>query len=238
MKIVEYLPWDSDLFKKKIGKYTIDSEKDKIEFKEVLDIAHKKGFECIYVFDPYNFIADVKITGTDITLVDTKINYHLPILSSTEILNSSNFSRIENTNEYTQLYELAFESGKYSRFKTDSHFSNQDFKRLYQKWIDNSINKKIADEVIGYFIENQMVGMITLQEKEGTVQIGLISVFPKFQGRGIGKELVKYAILYAVQKKAYFIEVSTQLLNKPACKFYEKIGFEPKELTNIYHIWY
>lgn len=45
------------------------------------------------------------------------------------------------------LYSLAYEGGKYSRYKRDENFSNSMFKKFYQHWIKNSINRSFADKI-------------------------------------------------------------------------------------------
>ncbi len=87
------------------------------------------------------------------------------------------------TKEYiSQLNELAFESGKHSRFLKDRFFGVDKFKELYQKWVENSLNGKFANDVLIYKSDDEIKGFVTYKIKNGFAQIGLIAVSPKAQG--------------------------------------------------------
>jgi dTDP-4-amino-4,6-dideoxy-D-galactose acyltransferase len=40
-----------------------------------------------------------------------------------------------------------------------------------------------------------------------------------------------------IESNIFTLEVPTQLDNIQACRFYEKCGFQIKEIKNIYHFW-
>lgn len=139
--------------------------------------------------------------------------------------------------EEKTLYELAYESGKYSRYKQDENISDFKFKEFYRLWISNSINKSFADKIF-YISENEnILGFVTLKIKDGEGFIGLIAVSSNFQGKGLGKKLLLKAENYCFLNNVNTLHIPTQFENIPACNFYRKLGYEISEKINVKHFW-
>ena len=135
------------------------------------------------------------------------------------------------------MYNLAFESGKYSRFKKDKKFSNQQFENLYIKWIDNSLDFNFADDILIYVEENKIVGFISYKIKNEEATIGLVAVLPNHQGKGIGKYLLQVVENELIKNDIKALNIPTQKENKEACSFYEKLEYKIKESITIKHFW-
>ena len=58
-----------------------------------------------------------------------------------------------------------------------------------------------------------------------------IRVRPDARGRGVGSALIASAERWSVTKGAKWIEVETQNVNTPACRFYERMGFVLREVN-------
>lgn len=135
-------------------------------------------------------------------------------------------------------YEIAYESGKYSRYKQDPCFSEDKFKHLYELWVENSINKSFATKI--FYISNEegmLRGFVTLKGSKNEACIGLIGVLPQYQGEGLGSALLKACENYGIETGIKTIYIPTQLENIPACNFYKKIGYEISEIVYIKHYW-
>lgn len=228
------LTWDSDFFNKKIGR--IGFENDYLNLVENLEKAFKQQYDLVYVFghkstDIPNWILS-KFNGK---LVDKKILFTAQI----EDLQTKNTVEINEFQEKNGnlLYELAYLSGKYSRFRLDENLEIENFKRLYREWIDKSVSRQIAKKVFVYEENKQIKGMITLEIKEKVANIGLIAVDETLQGKGIGMSLIDACVRYCKSENIITLDVPTQLDNAQACKFYEKCGFTEKSIQNIYHFW-
>jgi GNAT superfamily N-acetyltransferase len=52
-----------------------------------------------------------------------------------------------------------------------------------------------------------------------------IRVAPSSRGRGVGRALLGAAEAWAQSRDARWLEVETQNINAPACRFYERNGF-------------
>ena len=136
-----------------------------------------------------------------------------------------------------ELLELAYLSGKHSRFCIDPNFSSQDFNRFYSTWMENSLNGTLADEFIVYKKEQQVLGFLTLKYGIDFAEIGLIAVNERSQGEGIGTHLIHAATCFASSNNYNKLVVSTQDSNLHACSFYKKNGFLIQETLYYSHLW-
>ena len=194
-----------------------------------------KIFDLIIVKQPSD--DDVKLAGYEWSYTETKIVFEKTL----KRLNDIDESGIQDTDHCAKnidfFKELAYESGQNSRFLLDPNFGEALFKKLYDEWIINSLNKKFAIKIFFVEKENQAIGFITLQKDGQVGKIGLIATHPKFQGQGIGKKLLKFAENYCFDRSLTKLEIPTQKQNVEACKFYEKQGYVLNKELIIKHFW-
>lgn len=229
------LAWDSQFFGKKIGRLDIVEENEGF-LKENLSKSFVEKYDLIYLFTEHNIeISDKILQEFHGKLVDKKVIFTTKIeqLSTNQHTNIKEFLDKKATNE---LYELAYLSGSHSRFRLDEKLGIENFKRLYREWIDKSVSHEIACKIFVYGDE-KISGMITLSVKDSTATIGLVAVDETLQGRGVGRALIDACVDFCRSVQIKTLDVPTQLDNIQACRFYEKYGFEVKEIKNIYHFW-
>ena len=232
-KKIEYLGWDSTFFSRKIGQCCANTVFD---LETVLSNARKEGYALIYVFGDENFyINENLLLQFNGHLADRKVLYEKVIESLKE--QSTAISEYDNDELTFELEQLAYESGKYSRFKLDENFQKDDFYRMYKTWIENSIKKQIADYVFVAKERNCIRGMATLKIDVKKGHIGIIAVLPDAQGKGYGKSLIAACENELFRRGIFRLEVPTQADNIQACNFYKKCGFEIKKTTFVYHFW-
>ncbi|WP_456438377.1 GNAT family N-acetyltransferase [Psychroserpens sp.] len=227
---ISKLNWDSNFFKINIGEFILNDS-------DSINDSHSQDFDLIVVKQLEDKPIHLKCFSKHFK--ETKCVFTKQFTTSLESL--SNFE-ILNTDEQPidahLLFDLAYESGKYSRFKLDTHFPNKRFKRLYQLWILNSLNKQFADKV--FYIkhsDHSIVGFVTLRKHENHFSIGLIAVSEGFQGQGIGKLLLHKAETYCLSQDVSELQIPTQKKNIIACSFYKKNGYSILEETIIKHYW-
>lgn len=136
-----------------------------------------------------------------------------------------------------ELEALALQSGLYSRFRTDPRITEQQFEKVYKLWMLNSTRKLIADKILVIKIQQKIVGMATLGEKNGRGDIGLLAVAEDCRGKGYGAKLVQAAQYVFKQKGYQWSQVVTQGDNDPACRLYQHCGYEIEKVENFYHFW-
>ncbi len=135
------------------------------------------------------------------------------------------------------LERLAFQSGKYSRFRLDDGFRRQEFERLYREWLAGSLAGQNGKCVFVAGEETHPLGMVTLEPGEA-IRIGLFAVDPAHQRRGIGRRLMDRAEQFCIQRRAPELRVATQAENRQACLFYESRGFAKASETDVFHAWF
>lgn len=223
---VTVLDWDSGFFQKKVGELILEADDAAIEITE--------DFDVIYVKSNHNF--DLNIQGYQLAFFETKVLFSKKINEVTPA-NENVYPLTDAAADLKPIYALAFESGKYSRFKLDTRFSEEEFKALYKKWVDNSFVKKFADEVLVFSKENEIQGFVTYKIKDDIATVGLIATAAKKQGTGIGTQLLNEVERKLKEIGVLTLQIPTQLQNEPACKFYAKRGYEIIEETVIKHYW-
>ena len=221
--MIKELRWDSDFFGIAAGEWDIKNQPGDTA---LFDVIYAKSTEEIK-----DNLKGFSRNHSEKRVVFTKqLNKVQTIDSSILSFEKSGFNKEE-------LYPAAFESGKYSRFKLDKKFGEENFRRLYKTWIDNSINRKLAHNVLIYIQGDKIVGIITYKIENYKGIIGLFGILPSHQGRGIGRKLLEYVEQDLIGNNIKELNIPTQMGNIPACSFYKKMGYIATEISYITHFW-
>lgn len=232
--MIKRLDWDSNFFGYRVGK--LDYYKSVISLHDLRDLNH---YDLVYLYAHEKINEDRELPNPF-----TKVIFS----TSLDETNLNSFERYENISEldlknikgedWYQLIGLGYQSGIYSRFKLDRNFSESEFQDLYKKWIENSINQKIADQIIvSRDNGNNINGFITISHDKDGTQIGLFAVSYKSRRKGIGSKLISASKYLAKKNNSEKLTVATQQENTKACDFYFKNGFKKKKSIDIYHLW-
>lgn len=217
--MIQFLEWDSNFFGYKIGKLELNTNEPTLSEEDGLE-----DYDLVYIFSQ-------EPIETTAPLLDVKLVFSM----TTEIVAfpSTVIEYDPLTQSYTELETLAYISGHDSRFLKDPFFGEVAFKKLYKRWIDNSINDPETIVLI-YFTDDTIEGFVTFTKQyDDKASIGLIAVSPNTQGMGIGKKLLNAVEAYL--GSGIKLSVSTQETNIRACKFYTSYGFNQTEKHFIYH---
>ncbi len=234
--MIEYLDWDSNFVGLKVGRV---SQLNATEtFEKEIETAISEKYKLIFFFAPADcFLHEDILQKYNGKLVDRKVSYSHELSDQTIELRHELTKLYTNSKISDELLQLAYESGKYSRFKLDKNFAPEVFTDMYKLWIENSVNGKIADRIYVVEQNNKITAMVTLKVDSDTLYIGLIATSSESHGKGYGKQLINRIKQTAFELRLKDIEVLTQYDNKQACRFYETCGFKVKSITNIYHLW-
>lgn len=173
-------------------------------------------------------------------LADRKVTYCIDAETMRERAVAATGSPVERyLDEVTtpELEELALQAGIYSRFRVDPRMPRDKFEGLYRLWIRNSVNGRIADQVLVARETGKIVGMVTVGRKGERADIGLVAVDASMRGRNLGGALVQSAQQWALENGFKIAQVVTQGENLAACRLYEKWGYQVDSVRNIYHFW-
>jgi ribosomal protein S18 acetylase RimI-like enzyme len=83
----------------------------------------------------------------------------------------------------------------------------------------------LAGENLVAELDGELAGLISLSIDGGEQAIVMLSVYPQFQGAGIGGALVREAVVRATSAGLPFIKVATTNDDVPALYFYQRLGF-------------
>jgi ribosomal protein S18 acetylase RimI-like enzyme len=99
------------------------------------------------------------------------------------------------------------------------------------------VSQELAKETLVVRQGNEVAGFITLGEKQGCGDIGLVAVAEKHRGRGIGSKLVQAALGWFSGQRHSRARVATQGANRTACALYERHGFGLEAAEDVFHFW-
>lgn len=223
--MIKKLEWDSDFFGIEIGEFFYEEKVSESNFDE---------YELIYVKSKIDNSLEIK--NFENTFSETKLIF-VKELKQNNNTNENIFSFKQLKIDKSLIYELAFESGKFSRFNLDPNFENDKFQELYKSWIDNSISNIFADDLLVYLEKNEIHGFITYKKENDIATIGLVAVSQNCQGKGIGSQLLKAVEHNLINNSIKTVLIPTQQINEIACNFYKKQGYRIKETLFIKHYW-
>ena len=176
---IKYLQWDSDFFNKKIGELS-PNEAINVPFNltqdyDLIIIKQIKDFSC-------------EIDGYEKTFEETKVLFEKKLT-----FDNINEIVIEDTDFQNKppedFYDLAYESGKYSRFKLDLNLKNK-FQDIYKKWVDNSLNKTFAEKVF-YIHSEETIDLSHCKEMETLQKLDLLPLIQIFKEKELEQNCFK-----------------------------------------------
>ncbi len=238
---LKLLDWDSKFLGFSVARLTAH-QLSSAELAAILVECQTARIKLVYLSaDPVDDYTAQTARVAGARLVDRKITYLKPLPLQKEmngVENKWDASIISSTTYTTQLEALAWQSGEFSRFRLDNRFAPQVYHKLYSLWLHNSLSGQLARMVLVYRTDTgDELGLLTLGEKNGRADIGLLAVGAASRGKRLGKRLVSAACLQALHWGYSEIQVVTQRDNQLACHFYERCGFYLAHEENIYHLW-
>ena len=137
-------------------------------------------------------------------------------VNSPEKLNNKVYAKADELQEL-----LVLSDGLYlhSRFR-EPWFTTKQKDSFYLKWLENAVLGLFDDCCLLVKVGDEIAGFVTLKQHANSVAIGLLGVFPSFQGQGIGKQLLQLAEDYALENGKPEVTVPTQMANTAALKLY------------------
>lgn len=255
--MLTYLPFDSQLFGYRVMAHN-GTDLSKKTLKKIVNYGEKSKTKLIYIFLEEKLSKKALAVYPSLHLVDEKITFSVDIPPHRSVSlkeyqqNHKHLSSKHAICAYTkkimtpQLYKLSLLSGQYSRFKSDSRFTQNEHKKLFKIWIKKSATGKIADVclIAEKNKQNQAdslnrfeLGLLTLSKHKTHAEIGLVAIDKQAQGNGIGSDLLDKAKHLSQIWRFPEIRVTTQKRNTNACHFYKKNGFTIQNIRYVYHLW-
>ena len=80
-------------------------------------------------------------------------------------------------------------------------------------------------------VHDELAGLLSVAFYRGDLVIVLMSVYPEFQGKGLGSALLKSAAGYAREKNMSFMRVAVSNDDIPLMYFYQRHGFVIEDIA-------
>jgi dTDP-4-amino-4,6-dideoxy-D-galactose acyltransferase len=229
------LSWDTDFFKIQIARVDAEAPAGP-PLRKTLRALFDGGTSLVYLFSDTP-LPEEEFFGSSARAVDVGAKvYFSKALSERAPAPASVVSYPRGVTS-DALYALALQSGMCSRFRLDPGFHPEDFERLYRRWIENAVDRVIADEVFVWQEGGVEKGMVTVGVRGGIGDIGLLAVDSGSRGRQIGQSLLRSAQNFLLDRGVRELGVWAQLRNTGACRFYEAQGFRRTACQYVYHCW-
>jgi len=230
------LSWDSDFLGFPVARLTT-TRQSASALRAAIAAARNAGQRLLYVVaDPADAVVAAEVQTAGAWLADRKVTFMMPLPPGSTWQPVAAIGTV--THYSPQLELLAWQSGEYSRFRLDTRFAPNVFQALYSQWLRNSLAGSISRRVLVWRdAAGREQGLLTLGEKNGRADIGLLAVDTAARGQRVGQQLVAAAQAQATAWGYTQLQVVTQLDNEPACHFYKKCGFQLVHEEHIYHLW-
>ncbi len=235
----QILDWDSAFFGMRVAKI-LPNRLAVGELEQV--ISHMRGEKVALAYwasDPNDEESQRAAQVCHGFLADKKTTFVMELGQNSKPAEDSGWVVEEYTDAIpnSELEHLAIQAGIYCRFRVDRRIPEEKFKELYRLWIRNSTNKRMADAVLVARHAGKIAGMVTVKEKNGAGDIGLIAVDADMRGNKLGVALVRAVQEWSRKRGLKLAQVVTQQENAAACKLYEKCGYRAAKVENFYHFW-
>lgn len=245
-KSVVPLPWDSQHFGIPIARI-LPSDLQNSDLRNALSYAKSEGFHLVYwaTSQKWELLSTLLMDFSGL-LVDRKVTFQKKLMRSSIPDSGPNPSSSFKVVEYTQcqatelLLALAVQSGLHSRFNVDPHIPKYKFESMFHVWMERSVAHDLADVVfvaVHPANTHQYLGVITASVEHGVGKVGLLSVLPSYQGKGIGSLLMRAVHQWMYAHECSEMIVVTQQDNAAACKLYAQLDYRIQSLENFYHFW-
>ncbi len=235
--ICTYLDWDSRFFERRIARVN-RHRLDEAELSEVLTWCKTNRIDCLY------FLADSDDAQTS-PLAERNGFLHTDVRLTFERTFTENFPvplradsvRLAREGDLEVLKAIARTGHRDTRFYFDQHFERAKCDLLYETWIENSFSG-FAQAVLVAEVNAEAVGYITCSLRGVESQIGLVGIADKYQGMGLGKQLVEGFLAWSLEQGARRATVVTQGRNVRAQRLYQRNGFVTASCQLWYHWWF
>ena len=235
--LCEFLSWDSEFFGLRIAKALIH----RVDAPQMLSIQSwctQQKIDCFYFLsDADDPLTTQLLEQHAYHLVDTRLTFERRLMGDLPPFDTMKaIIRDAHDGDIQSLKRIAQHSYQHTRYYFDGRFPIEQCNELYVTWIEKSY-RGYADKDWVAELEGVVVGFITASLHNHQGDIGLVGVDSQHSGKGIGYQLVLFALAWLQQNKAQSVKVVTQGRNIPAQRLYQRVGFITHSLQHWYHYW-
>lgn len=234
------LPWDSSFFGIPIARVAADTL-DTSRAALIDAWCREQGIRCLYFQARSDDPATIRCAEKNgCELVEVRMEYehdNMMRMMERKLLHSGFDFRDAIPADLPGLKSIARTGFTDARFYADGRFPQEKCDEFYQRWIEESC-RSFADKVLVALQGVLPAGFITLKKENEIGRIALVGVDAKFRGRGIGQNLIRGAMEWALHEGLERLRVTTQARNIPSQRLYQRAGFRTHSVHLYYHKWF
>ncbi|MFY8090657.1 MAG: GNAT family N-acetyltransferase [Chitinophagaceae bacterium] len=138
--------------------------------------------------------------------------------------NNISIATTKNTVAIKALLDKAYRGEESKKgWTTEAHLIAGEV-RTNTQMVEAAINDAKGNMLI-YTNNHTLLGCVHLQEIENKIYLGMFAVEPNLQGSGIGKEILKAAEVYTLNKNLAYIFMKVISVRKELIDWYKRHGF-------------
>lgn len=213
---IEPLLWESEFFQIKSAKLNFSPRAP------LVNSSKMSGYRLIQAKIPTD---RVDLSDALYSLGFQWVTGEVDLVLTIDMENQLTTSRLATVDDIPRLRQVAAEAFAASRFRSP-WYHPQDSGRLYALWVEKAVQGTFDDQCLLLDdAQGQPAGFVTLRDlKNGAARIGLLALFPKMAGKGIGIQLMSAAKKWCQQRGLYRLHVATQINNIAALRLYIRSG--------------
>ena len=235
--ICTYLDWDSSFFGRRIARVN-GHRLDEGQLDEVLTWCKAHRIDCLY------FLADANDAQTSPLVerngfehTDVRLTFQRTLSENVPVPSLRDNIRLGHSGDLGELKAIARSGHRDTRFYFDDNFERAKCDLLYEVWIEKSFSG-FAHAVLVADVNARAVGYLTCALQGAESQIGLVGIADKYQGIGLGQQLVQGFLAWSIDHGARRATVVTQGRNVRAQRLYQRNGFVTESCQLWYHRWF
>jgi ribosomal protein S18 acetylase RimI-like enzyme len=167
--------------------------------------------------------------------VDVAVAFEGPAVGGTAA-EACRYARADDRDAVTRIAGQTFE---FSRFHLDPKIPREIADRLKAQWTASFFSGGRGDAMAVATVAGEVVAFLQLFYLPGdTLLIDLIGVARGFQGRGIARELIRFACTQPAPGRAApgRVKVGTQIANTRSVRLYESLGLRLTDAQYVLHL--
>lgn len=176
-------------------------------------------------------------------LMDTLAYYSNDLLNYQRNGNHQSYRiRVATESDAIKIKELSNRAFRFydGHYHVDPRLDQRFSSEVYADWAYRScISKSVADVVLLHEIDGQIAGFATvkLSPLNNLAEGALFAVDEPFRCKGVYKNLLLNALLWAKEKGCTSFVYSTQITNIPVLRTLCRVGFTPSCYAYTFHRW-
>ena len=230
------VPWDSAFFGFSIAR--VDGRPDVAKWAR---LAREAGIRCAYCFCSASDVVAVRsaeLSGFRFADIRIVLEARLADVVSKQPTTADDELEVDaaRAEDLGDLRQIAAELSAYSRYAFDPGFGTVQARRLYERWVEVSLEGR-ADLFVVARNTDRLLGFLACRVNAARSAMELVAVRSGATRAGVGTALMHRAAIGLQDLGCQVVEVVTQGRNPRAVRFYERCGFRVRDVSLVYHGW-